>query len=157
MRLVDAVVDDPDLEAGAVRGERRLGEPARVDRRRVGPGERPVGGAGVDAAHAGQASETGQLGARQRDRQAVRHDPVVPADARVGGRGGERLDEASLLRLDSRARRRRVVVRQRARRQLDDDLADRPCVSRGATAREGARERGCSQDGEGEKKTPHGY
>ncbi len=84
MSLVDAVVEDRDLDPVAVareRGRRGGGKPAGrtggVEGRRVArPADDPC-----DARHRGELSQA-LLG--KRDREAVEHDPVPPADVRAG-------------------------------------------------------------------------
>ena len=128
MRLVDAVVDDPDLDPGSVGLERRSGEVAGVDGRAVGAGGRAVGGPGHDASYTRQRPQPGEGGTRGDHREAVRDDPVAPAHDGAGERRVERHDEAVLLPVEPGTSPRPGVVGERPPRELDDDL-DVACPS----------------------------
>ncbi len=82
VRLVDPVVDDPDLDPLAGRRQRRRGPPQGhgPEQRRHGVGEGVVRLARVDVGHAGHRREPRGVGHGQVDGQRVQHEAVVPGD-----------------------------------------------------------------------------
>ena len=76
VRLVDPVVDDPDLDAVAAVACRRPHLVGADDRRALVGVER-VADAGVEPGHEVEPGERRQLAGRQRDGEAVQHDPVA--------------------------------------------------------------------------------
>ena len=89
VRVVDAVVDDCDLDPVAVRACERL-QLVGADHRRARVGRR--GGSGRwdrPSARSASRASARQLRRRQRHRQAVEHDLEAPADSRLlGSRAG---------------------------------------------------------------------
>jgi len=81
VRLVDAVVDDPDLDPVARGGEgRRTPHLVGADQLRAAVEQRPVRDARPDLFHAGRGGQPAELGAREQDGHPVQHDLVAPGD-----------------------------------------------------------------------------
>ena len=108
MRLVDAVVDQPDLDALPRRGEglppeRRGADQGRSRVRRLGGArfgnvaQRVIRHRRPDG-RARQRAQARQIGLGEDDRDAVERDPVVPADAGCRNRHGEPRRECALRR-----------------------------------------------------------
>ena len=161
MLLVDAVVDDPDLDPGAGVPERRAGQVPRADGGRVGAGERLVGDVGEDLLHAGEAREPWKLAARNDDRQPVGDQPIPPADGRRRDRLAECRREAPLLRLEVPCCADDAAgARERRRGELDDHLGARPRLRSGlwcagSRARERRQQRCGHECGEGGERAGH--
>ena len=137
--LVDAVVDDRDLDAGAVGACRALQNVGTDHRRRLIKCE-CVGEAWIDLRHRRQTHECRQPHGRQRHRQRVEHDLEATADAGLRDRRADLGCCACLLLVEAAqvcARRRRVEIelapcdrgqkaalaarRERRQREIDDD------------------------------------
>ena len=88
VRAVDAVVDDADLDPVALRACERL-QLGCTDHRRAGVGGEVVADAGIDLLDEAEARQRRELRYRQRDREAVEHDLVAPADSRRRDRAQE--------------------------------------------------------------------
>ena len=86
MRLVDPVVDDPDLQALARRGERRAPEIRRADQPGRAVEQRPVREARPDC-RARECAEPDELRARDDDGEAVQDDREAARDLCAGDRG----------------------------------------------------------------------
>ena len=156
VRLVDAVVDDPDLDPGTRVGERGAGDVTGTDRGRIRAGQHPIGRRAVDVTYARKAAETVDVRGRQDDRDAVRDEPVAPAHRRVRDRRMERGREAALLGVDSPAGAVTVCARERRRSELNDDLGPR-AGGRGRVRRadDRAEPDGCGEDDEGGERARH--
>jgi hypothetical protein len=156
MPLVDAVVDDPDLDPRTGVRQLRAGELTGADRRRVGPREDVVRRVAEHLSHARQPAESRDIRGREDDRDAVRDEPVAPVHGRARHRPAERGDEASLLGLDAPYRRRPVRPRQGRRGELHDDLRrgdGRPRTATGGHEQREARPE--SENGEEGERARH--
>ena len=144
VRLVDALVDDPDLHPLARVGPRRPPDDGRADQLRRAIEARAVGRARPDARDAGYAGEPCHRSARHDDGEAVQRDAVAPVDVRARDRLGDaardvRLLAIELLEVADRGRRRELQppaarrergerpvahggIRERGRAERDDDL-----------------------------------
>ena len=97
VRLVDAVVDDADLDPVARRVEQRcVPELVGADQLRAAVEQRPVGDARPDLRDARNGGEPPELRARDDDGEAVEHDLVAPGDAGAGDGGGDARGERAL-------------------------------------------------------------
>ena len=126
--LVDAVVDDSDLDAGAVRAAHAL-EDVGADHPRTAVRRERVGRRRIEPRDGRQPCELRQLSRLQRHHDPVEQDREAAADLRVGDRSAERRHGAGLggaLACDVRARGAGVDVE--------------PAVGRGRSGR--AAERG---------------
>ena len=120
MCLVDAGVDHADLHPLARGLEILTPEGGSADLLRA-PVELWCVASGVeDVPHPREVAEPRQLCAREHDREAVGHEPVLPANARGGKAGRELAPERSLLRGDTSLRSRGMG--ERGRGEGDDDL-----------------------------------
>jgi hypothetical protein len=148
MPLVDAVVDDPDLDARA--GARQLGggKRAGADGCGVGACKEVIRRRCEDLRDAGEPRESRKLARRQDDRDAVRDEPVAPVDLGRRDPDAQRRLEASLLGVDATLGARRAVHRERGRGQEHHDLASLADRRRGLVRRRGADER---RDADGEE------
>ena len=99
MRLVDAVVDDPDLHSLSSGGQGRAPERGRADQLRRPVEQRVVRDAGPDARDTAHASEPTELGAGEDDREPVQHNAEAPAD---GGLRNPRVDSRGKRALSTR-------------------------------------------------------
>ena len=91
MGLVDAVVDDPDLDPLTRSRQRGAPEGGRFDQRDALVEQRVVLDAFVDASDAGESREAVDLSAGDDDRERVEDVAVVPADLRRRDLGGDSL------------------------------------------------------------------
>ena len=138
MRLVDAVVDDPDLHAVARRGERRAApELVGADERRATVERDAVPPSDVHVLDALDAGELRDITARERDGEAVQHDGVAPPDLR-GGDPGANAPFDGLLRRCARPRgsARLVAEPRSSRRALTAGVSTRLVLT--ARASDGA-------------------
>ena len=129
---VDARVDDPDLDSLARRVERRSPERGGADLLRRGGGLRGVAPGGQDVANAMQSAEACDVVIGQREREAVRDEPVAPPDSR-------RRDLRLRAPCGTRAAARRSALRfqGRARAAARREAPRPPRSHRRARAREG--------------------
>jgi hypothetical protein len=81
VRAVDAIVDDADLDPVAFCACQRL-QLGCTDHRRAGVGCEVVANAGIDLLDEAEPRQRREVRDRQRDREAVEHDLVAPADSR---------------------------------------------------------------------------
>ena len=127
MRLVDAVVDDSDLDALAGGGEAGAPERRRADQGRAGVrgrfrgrgghvAERVIGDCRPDG-RAGERAQACQVGGGEHDRDAVECDAVVPVDVGCRNRDGQSGCERALRRRQS------AQVRDRSRRAQRERMA----------------------------------
>ena len=96
VRLVDPVVDDPDLDALPRGREIRAPDLRGADHERAPEERAVVANARVDAGHARQTSETLLGGGRDEQREAVEDEAVAPADACLRDRAAQRSEEVCL-------------------------------------------------------------
>ena len=113
VRLVDALVDDPDLHPLTRVRERRPPDDGRADQLRRAIEARAVGRARPDTRDAGNAGEPRHRSARHHDCEAVQSDAVAPVDVRAGDRlrdaaRDDRLLAIELLEVADRRRRREL-------------------------------------------------
>ena len=101
VRLVDAVVDDPDLDPFAARPGDCV-QLVGADHAGAGVGGEVVREARIDLAHERQACEPGQPGHGQRDGEAVEDDLEASADARLWDRSQQLSGRNSLGGGDAR-------------------------------------------------------
>ena len=134
-RLVDAVVDDPDLDPRAGVREVGGGKLARADRHRVGAGERPVRRRREHLADAGKAGQSWQVARREDDGDAVGDDPVAPVHRRARDAGSQRRSRSAAARHRSAVRLRRRLPRP----ETASGGARRPGSDRPRTRSERAR------------------
>ena len=120
MRLVDALVDDPDLLALARGRERRAPERGGADQLGCAVERRVKGRRRPDFRDAGDARERGDLLRRDDDREAVQGHREPPADERARDRALDPVHDCALLA------QHHLHVRDRGRRaQVDAAAADR--------------------------------
>ena len=149
MRLLDAVVDEPDLEALAGGGEvlspeRRgadQGRPrarGRFGRDGASVAQRVIGHTRPDS-RAGERAQARELGGREDHRHAVERHPVVPVDAGCRNRHSDPRREGALRR------RQRAEIRDRGRRAHGDGVAPACRCRKRPAVRDCGRERGPRQ------------
>ena len=122
MRLIDAHVDDPDLDPVAGAREVRPPELRSSDLIAGGACGDRVGGRREDLGDAGKPLQAGDVERRNGDGEAVEDEPVAPADASPGNVGCERMLERHLSPRDGRAR---STCGRGLRCQTHDDLGGR--------------------------------
>ena len=150
---VDARVDDPDLDSLARRVERRSPERGGADLLRRGGGLRGVTPGGQNVANAMQSTEACDVVIGQREREAVRDEPVAPPDSRRRDLRCELLAERALLGVDPLSGSR--DARERRRGEKHDDLrvltagrgAGKACRSREGPPRRRPRRVRCGSSG----------
>ena len=120
MAGVDPRVDDPDLHALPRSVEPLAPEGWRADLLRCRRQLRRIAAGGENVANTRNGAQPWELGARKGEREAVRDEPVAPAD--LGGResGSQLLPEHPLLACDRRMAAR--CPRERRRLEQHDDL-----------------------------------
>ena len=154
MGLVDAVVDDADLDPLAGRGQRETGEATRPDRRSGRPCEGRVAARRVDPADAGQAGEPRQLTRGKHDGVPVLDELVAPAEGGRRDRDPQGAPEAALL-VAQRPCGRRASDRRIGEwggRERDDDLGGLPALMQEPVRPRAGRTAECQEcDGEGEE------
>jgi hypothetical protein len=150
MALVQAVVEDRDLDPLAARFERRAPHPRCVDRGNAAVESGTVLHSSMDLADAGQLVETPDVTRWKDDRKRVQNDAVAPADPGAGNELANALLDRLLLHGDPRqppeARRsvqlEAAVAAERLGEpglpEFQDDLGKRPGF-RSGSARSGQR------------------
>ena len=116
---VDARVDDPDLDSLARGVERRSPERGGADLLRCGFGLRGIAPGGQDVANAMQSAEACDVVSGQREREAVRDEPVAPPDSRRRDLRFELLAECVLLGVDPLSGSRGARERRRGEKHHD--------------------------------------
>jgi hypothetical protein len=101
VRVVDAVVDDPDLDAGT--GDPRRGREGRgADQARAAVQRQLVAQAGEELGDERHRAQTRQPPVRELDRDAVEDDLEAARDAGGGDRGADGADRRGLSGVDPR-------------------------------------------------------